>query len=67
MRLDRFLSGQNVASRKEAKELARAGLIRVNDTVVKDTGMNIDPENDRIAVRGEVISYKEYLYLFQVQ
>ena len=63
MRLDRFLSGQNIASRKEAKELARAGLIRVNDAVVKDTGMNVDPENDRVTVRGETVSYKEYLYL----
>ncbi len=63
MRLDRFLTGQNISSRKEAKELAKAGLITVNGAVVKDTSVNIEPEADLVAVRGVPVHYKKHLYI----
>ena len=63
MRLDRFLTGQNVASRKEAKELAKAGLVTVNGRAVKDTSFGINPETDCVVVRGTPVLYRKYLYL----
>lgn len=63
MRLDRFLTGQNISSRKEAKELAKAGLITVNGAVTKDTSSSINPETDLITVRGIPVQYKEHLYI----
>lgn len=63
MRLDRFLTSQNAATRREAKELCRAGLIRVNDVVVRDASMNIDPAADVVQLRGEPVKFKEHLYV----
>ena len=63
MRLDRFLSGQNVASRKQIKELVRAGLVSVNGKVASDPSINIKEASDCVSVRGEEIVYKKYLYV----
>ncbi len=63
MRLDRFLTGQNIATRKEAKELAKAGLITLNGAVVRDSSVNIDPAADSVAVRGIPVHYREHLYI----
>ncbi len=63
MRLDRFLSGQNVASRKQIKELVRAGLVSVNGKVASDPSINVKEASDCVSVRGEEIVYKKYLYV----
>lgn len=63
MRLDKFFSSQNLATRKEMRELVKNGLIAVNgDTRVKPE-QKIDPQQDEISLRGEPVTYKPYLYL----
>lgn len=62
-RLDKFLSSQNICSRKDAARLAKKGEITVNGEPIKDTAVKIDPDTDEIAVGGEVVSYRKYVYI----
>lgn len=63
MRLDRFLTSQNIVSRREAKELCRSGAVTVNGVVIKNASLDLDPAADHIAVRGEQVVYREHIYL----
>lgn len=62
-RLDKVLSNLGYGSRKEIKQAIRKGLIEVNGELVKDNGMQVDPESDRIIVNGEEIFYRKFIYL----
>lgn len=62
-RLDKVLSNLGYGSRKEIKQAIRKGLIEVNAELVKDNGMQVDPEADKIVVNGEEIFYRKYIYL----
>lgn len=62
-RLDKVLSNLGYGTRKEIKQVVRKGLIEVNGEIVKDNGMQIDPEVDKVLVNGEEIFYRKYMYL----
>lgn len=62
-RLDKVLSNLGYGSRKEIKQAVRKGLIEVNGELVKDNGIQVDPESDRIIVNGEEIFYRKFIYL----
>jgi pseudouridine synthase len=50
MRIQKYLSEQGVASRRKAEELIRRGLVSVNGKVVREMGVQIDPDRDKVAV-----------------
>ena len=60
-RLDKVLSNLGYGSRKEIKQAVKKGLIEVNGEIVKDNGMQVDPESDRIIVNGEEIFYRKFI------
>ena len=62
-RLDKILGNLGYGSRKEIKQAARKGVIEVNGAIVKDSGVQVDPEVDKIFVNGEEIFYRKYIYL----
>lgn len=62
MRIDKLLANAGEGSRKEVKKLLKNGMVTVNDKVIKDPKIHIDPERDIIAINGDVIEYKEYVY-----
>lgn len=62
-RLDKVLANLGYGSRKEIKQAIKKGLIEVNGELVKDNGMQVDPETDKIVVNGEEIFYRKYIYL----
>lgn len=62
-RIDKVVSNMGYGSRKEVKQYIKKGLIRVNDSVVKDNKLKVDPYEDRISFDGEEIIYKEFIYL----
>ena len=62
-RLDKVLSNLGYGSRKEIKQAIKSKLIEVNGEIVKDNGMQVDPEKDKIIVNGEEIFYRKYIYL----
>lgn len=61
MRIDRFLSHMNVASRKELKVLFKAGRVRVDGTVVKDAKFKVN-EATVVYVDDEPMRYQTYFY-----
>lgn len=62
-RLDKFISNQTLLSRS----IVRSGILRgkatVNDAVVRNAGETIDADSDKITYEGNVIGYKEYIYI----
>lgn len=62
MRLDKFLSEMGIASRKETKEYAKKGRIKVNDAIVKSSDYNIDTDKDIVTFDGRTIAYEQFEY-----
>ncbi|NFO34582.1 rRNA pseudouridine synthase [Clostridium botulinum] len=62
-RLDKIISNLGYGSRKEAKLLAKKGLIEVDGKIIKDSSVNIDPEKSIVKINGEEIFYRKYIYL----
>ena len=58
-----MLANLGYGSRKEVKQLLKDGSIKVNDVIVKNAKVHIDPEKDIVTLKDEVIEYKEYIYL----
>jgi pseudouridine synthase len=56
MRLHVFLARSGVLSRQKNKSLVREGRVRVNDSVVLEPFVEVDPQHDRIAVDGEPVA-----------
>ncbi|KAA9012712.1 pseudouridine synthase [Niallia endozanthoxylica] len=63
MRIDKMLANLGYGSRKEVKDLLKSGGVKVNDTVVKNGKEQVNPDTDTVTLHGEVIEYKEYIYL----
>ncbi len=55
VRLQKYLSGAGICSRRTAEEYIKAGRIKVNGEVVTQLGVQIDPEKDRVEVSGEIV------------
>lgn len=63
IRLEKFISSQLNISRKEAALYIKRGLVRVNDTVIKDRALSVDAHSDKIEYNGQAIEYKKYIYI----
>ena len=62
IRLDKFISNYNLASRSEVKKLCKQQLIKVNNIVVKNSDTKIN-EGDIITFIDNDIVYKQYHYI----
>lgn len=62
-RLDKVLSNLGYGTRKEVKALVKDRMVEVDDVIVSDSGMKIDTEKSKIKVSGELVNYREYIYL----
>jgi 16S rRNA pseudouridine516 synthase len=63
MRIDKLLANLGFGSRKEVKGLLKTGAVKINDAVVKDAKQQVDPNNETVTLNGEVLEYKEFIYL----
>lgn len=66
MRLQKFLASCGVASRRKSEELIRDGRVKVNDKVVTEMGIKVDPGTDSVCVDGKNIvleGHKIYILL----
>ena len=50
MRIQKYLSEQGIASRRQAEKLIAEGLVAVNGKVVKEMGVQIDPTKDKVSI-----------------
>jgi 16S rRNA pseudouridine516 synthase len=63
MRIDKLLANMGYGSRKEVKKLLKAGGLKVNGEVIKDGKAQVNPEDDTVALYGEEVHYREFIYL----
>jgi len=61
IRLNKYLSSSGVTSRRKADEMILAGRIKVNGRVMKELGMKINPDHDRVEVDGRGIRHQTNL------
>ncbi|WP_409991413.1 16S rRNA pseudouridine(516) synthase [Paranoxybacillus vitaminiphilus] len=50
-------------TRKEVKKLLKSGVVKVDDVIVKDPKMQVNPDEQVVTVWGEEVQYKEFIYL----
>lgn len=61
-RLDKWLSERSTDSRKEVKTLIRAGQVRVNGTVVTDSGFQVS-DGDTVSLHGQDVTAEKHVYI----
>ncbi len=64
-RLERAIAYMGLASRREAKDLIKKGLVRVNGTTVYESGYGIIPSTDIITLRDQAITPKEAMLVYK--
>ena len=50
-------------SRKDVKDHIKKGFVKINGQIVKDNTMKLDPYNDKVHFKDELINYREFIYL----
>ncbi len=55
MRLNKFLAGCGVASRRKCDELISEGKVEVNGVKVDSLGLKIDEKKDKVTVEGKAV------------
>ncbi|MBR1650501.1 MAG: rRNA pseudouridine synthase [Lachnospiraceae bacterium] len=63
MRLDKFLSNNNIGTRSQVKDLLKSGVVTVNGEIVKKADFSIDENRDEICFKGKKIEYKKFIYI----
>lgn len=63
MRIDKILANMGYGSRKEVKSLLKQGVVKVGDNIVKSPKEHVDIDQQVVTVNGEVVEYKEFVYL----
>ncbi len=63
IRIDKLLSNVGVGSRSEIKKYIKSNLVKVNDKIVKDSGLLVNPQSDFITFNQKEVNYKEFIYI----
>ena len=63
IRLQKYLSQSGIASRRKSEELIKQGRVKVNNKVVREMGIKIDPKLHEIKVDNKIIRTKEEKYI----
>jgi len=64
VRLNKYLSEQGIASRREADKLIAAGFVKVNGKVVNEMGIKVDPDVDKVDVdKKRVAQERQLVYI----
>ncbi len=58
-----MLANLGYGSRKEVKQLLKNGAVKIDDVVVKDAKQHVDTNKQIVTLNGEVIEYREFIYL----
>ncbi|WEG13853.1 pseudouridine synthase [Pullulanibacillus sp. KACC 23026] len=62
MRLDKWLSHCGGGTRRDVKLLLKAGRVKVNDKVEKQSARQVHPEKDSVTLDGVPMLYQEFVY-----
>jgi 23S rRNA pseudouridine2605 synthase len=63
IRLQKFLAGAGVASRRAGEQFILAGRVTVNGAVVSQLGAKVDPVHDHVTVDGRPIKARRKIYV----
>jgi 16S rRNA pseudouridine516 synthase len=63
LRIDKMLANLGYGSRKEVKQLLKSGAVKIDDVIVKDAKQHVDTAKQVVTLNGEVIEYREFIYL----
>lgn len=63
MRIDKLLANMGYGTRKEVKKLLKTGTVLIDGQPAKDPKTQVDPEKNEVVVHGEIVEYKEFIYL----
>ncbi|EFM12679.1 pseudouridine synthase [Paenibacillus curdlanolyticus YK9] len=63
MRLDKLLANMGYGTRSEIKKAVKQGKVTVDGRVVKDSGLQIKPNEQQVAFSGELVVYRDVVYL----
>lgn len=64
MRIQKYLSEQNIASRRKSEEYILQGLVKVNGQVVQNLGFQFDPKADLIELDPQILAQNlQHTYL----
>lgn len=62
-RVDKLLANSGFGTRKEVKKLIKSGAVKVDGAIITDSGIHVDPVDSLVEVGGEVVKYREYIYV----
>ncbi|MCR5145626.1 MAG: rRNA pseudouridine synthase [Lachnospiraceae bacterium] len=62
MRLDKYLSQVGVGTRSEVKKIIKQHRIKINETVITDSGASVDESADTVFFDSKPIVYEKYKY-----
>ncbi|MGB6607976.1 MAG: pseudouridine synthase [Atribacterota bacterium] len=65
-RLQKYLAGAGIASRRKCEELILQGRVEVNNFVVTELGTKVDPQKDIIKVDDKLVKYKETKHYYYI-
>lgn len=58
IRIQKYLSSQGIMSRRQVEKMIKLGKIKLNNKVINEMGIKIDPENDVIQINNKKINLK---------
>ncbi len=62
-RLDKLISSQGAYTRKQAQQLIKDGLVKVDGISVRDRGFHIDPDKSCVTVDGKPFEIERFVYI----
>ncbi len=62
VRLQKVIAAAGICSRREAERLILQGKVKVNNKVVTELGLKVDPEHARISVDGQGVQAEKKVY-----
>ena len=62
-RLDKLISSQGTYTRKQAQQLIKDGMVKVDGTIVRDRGFHIDPDVNKVMVGGKDFGVEQFVYI----
>ena len=63
MRLQVFLSKAGISSRRRAVKIIESGKISINGKKVFESSFRVNPEKDKVSLKGKIIKPKEKIYI----
>ncbi len=62
MRLDKYLCELGIGSRSDVKKLISKGRVKINGNIVKDAGLKLNEESDKVCVDDKELKYVRFEY-----